>query len=1184
MKKILYLFILAPLLVLAQSADQNYVKKIIYKQATNVLIPAPTAQQANVNITYLDGLGRPIQNIAVGQSANATNIVTPITYDDFGRQDKDYLPVAVSTTSLDFTANSTIISAVSNYYSALNGSEGAYPYSEKRFESSPLNRVMEQAAPGYDWSMDNPDKHTVRFTYATNDTGEVKLFKANAIWNASTGLYNVSLINGNGTTSYNNNELYKIATKDENWKNGDNSNNTTEEFKDKEGRVVLKRNYNNNQAHDTYYVYDQYGNLSFVFPPKAEGNITTEILNGLCYQYKYDSRNRLVEKKLPGKQWEFIVYDKLDRVVATGPALAPFNNLIAQSKQGWMITKYDVFNRVILTAWKEFSSRVALQTIYNGATVFNETKSINPVTVNNIAFRYTNNVEPKTGYHVLTVNYYDNYDYVGAPANYIVTLDGLNQCYYNNSTQKPKGLPTGSWVRVLENSTDTKAEISYTLYDKKARPVKSYTTNHLNGYTSAEIKLDFVGKTLYTITKHKKDGVAVTPIIEIREDFTYSAQDRLLTHTHKIGSLPTQLLAANEYDALGQLIRKNVGGIDVSGNASLQKVDYSYNIRGWLKSINDVNELNPSTDPTDLSAFKINYNEVQNSLGAIIKPLYNGNISETFWKTDSDNTSRNYGYQYDNLNRLTAAIYQKANIATNAYNETLSYDKNGNIMHLNRTGHYDTTTGMEYPIDELTYSYKPSSNILNSVVDQTNSTIGFKDGATSGTDYEYDANGNMITDNNKNIDEISYNHLNLPTKIKFNIAGQNEINYLYNALGVKVAKTVNSYTIFGQPLTNLTNYVGSFQYLNNELQFFPIAEGYVSVTDGDKFNYVYNYTDHLGNIRLSYTKENDELKILEENHYYPFGLKHSYNLDTRKYHSRTNSAVPVTIAVDRSNYQYKYNGKEYQDELNLNLYDYGARNYDPAMGRWMNIDPKAELSRKWSPYNYCYSNPIFFVDPDGMDPIDNDDLNITGTQASAAKSELQKSVGSDITLNIGSSGAVNYTRNVSGPLTESAQQIANVIDDHFITVNVSAENTDTASNGSQYVGGAYMGNTVKDALTQTFQVNTFQEVNPEILGKASDYYGTPGADIKHELMESYIGGTMAKKSGIVSGDSNTPGSTYLAAHTAAEAVAPQSDIYVENLDKNGNNSGDKLYKTGSQTNFVQEGTRAPLILSTYPKR
>ena len=184
---------------------------------------------------------------------------------------------------------------------------------------------------------------------------------------------------------------------------------------------------------------------------------------------------------------------------------------------------------------------------------------------------------------------------------------------------------------------------------------------------------------------------------------------------------------------------------------------------------------------------------------------------------------------------------------------------------------------------------------------------------------------------------------------------------------------------------------GGFQYKDSHLQFFPHAEGYVNasvielicmtcrpaaISYTTSYDYVFNYTDHLGNIRLSYTVDpvNGDLKVLEENHYYPFGLKHTnYNSDVLLYSKNslgTKSLRFMPPVVVEPSYNYKYNGKEYQDELGLNMYDYGARNYDPAIGRWMNIDPLAENSRRWTPYNYAYNNPMFFVDPDGMQADD----------------------------------------------------------------------------------------------------------------------------------------------------------------------------------------------------------------------
>jgi RHS repeat-associated protein len=678
----------------------------------------------------------------------------------------------------------------------------------------------------------------------------------------------------------------------------------------------------------------------------------------------------------------------------TGPARPPFAHL---SKDGWLFTKYDDFDRVVMTGFIALPSSQTITTEIrkekqderNAQTSnFNETRlasgttpAATPGAANNPIHSYSNLSLPTSGYYVLSINYYDDYSYTGAPT--VPQTVGDGEVVFFNNTEKPKGLPTGKWTRVLANTTtqaSAKKELSYTFYDYKSRPIRTYVTNNLSttSYIQTDVKYDFEGKILETITRHKPSSDVAE--ITIRDYFTYSEQGRLLTHSNKVNNNSIQLLADNTYNELGQLIGKKVG--NTVGSTPLQEVDYYYNIRGWLKSINDIAELG-----TDLFAFKLNYNEVENETNYEGKALYNGNIAETYWRTGKDDVKRKYGYFYDDLNRLTNAVYQRPNssgigVVTNAYNESLTYDKNGNIISLQRNGDIEEIAPA-LEIDDLDYVYRANTNELIKVTDNlTTSPSGFNDRANNAEEYGYDAHGNMTRDDNKGITEIKYNHLNLPIKITFGTQG--EIAYVYNAEGKKLEKTV---TQTGSTAVT-TKYLDGFQYVDNVLQFFPHAEGYVK-KNGNNYNYVFNYTDHLGNVRLSYSDldkdgvlEQEERVvtvatdgsgnateffvscIVEENNYYPFGLKHSgYNEG----------------GFEASKYKYKYNGKELQDELGLNVYDYGARFYDPAIGRWMNVDPLAEKHPDYSPYVYCANNPVLYVDPDGRDWVISQSVRPDGT-------------------------------------------------------------------------------------------------------------------------------------------------------------------------------------------------------------
>ena len=908
-------------------------------------------------VQRLDGNEATIDEILQGNVGK--DIVTHIDYDEFGRQAKDYLSYAETTN--DGLYRTDALSGTNNYYGTPKYDNTQNPYSQKLFENSPLNRILEQTAPGSDWELgsiydtnNHSDGHTIKFTSSTNtSTTEVRLYQVNLDASYTPTLALSTLNSG----YYGIGELYKSIIKDENWKSTQTNlkDYTTEEFKDKQGRVLLKRTYNDNAEHDTYYVYDDYGNLTYVLPPKMDAttnSISTinNQLDDLGYQYTYDKRNRLIEKQIPGKGKEYIVYNLTDQPVLTQDKIQDNNNQ-------WLFTKYDAFGRLAYSGIKDVDkSRVDFQTLADNPSSYDQyvTKQSNYQTLGGVKLYYSNFAIPTTMTEITIINYYDNYDFLGSENITVPTTTSYGAAITTNT----KGLVTGSKVKVL---TTNDWITTVTAYDEYNRAVWVYTKNdYLGTVDIIESQLkeetdDIRGLVHETTTTHQKSGINIITV----DEFTYDHTGRLLSQKQKINNQSKQMIVQNNYDDLGQLVSKNVGG-EVT-KIRLQNVDYKYNIRGWLKQINDVYNLG-----IDLFSFKINYNDTEIGTRSSFTPLYNGNISETIWRTANDISSektRGYAFEYDALNRIA---YADLGIkTTGSYNlgsgfdlSVDSYDKNGNIESL-----YRNSESPGDAMDDIRYTYDSGNKLLKVQELATTSfkDNGFKDGNTSGDDYDYDTNGNMTKDLNKGITSISYNHLNLPETITINNNPNiGIILYIYDATGVKLQKVVNN---TGESSVTITDYVGNYIYENDVLQFFNQPEGYVEPEDPTDyslgFNYIYQYKDHLGNVRLSYSDANNNgsievtsdpltTEIIEENNYYPFGLKHKgYN---------TNIV---------SEHKWKYNGKELQDELDLNWYDLGARNLDHALGRFMNIDPRAEDYNFQSVYAFANNNPVRFVDING---------------------------------------------------------------------------------------------------------------------------------------------------------------------------------------------------------------------------
>ena len=381
---------------------------------------------------------------------------------------------------------------------------------------------------------------------------------------------------------------------------------------------------------------------------------------------------------------------------------------------------------------------------------------------NSSAFFYTTDQAfPKDGdIEIYTTNYYDSHDFDG---------DGTDEINYQSTndytdTTYPyvRGKATGSKVAVLpedENAAPTIYLDSYLFYDKFSRVVQTQSDHHLRGRDVVWNDYNFVGWLLKTKREHAAVVEGENKSVTIRERYIYDHIGRLKNTYHQINNEAEQLICEKVYNERDELSLKRLG-VNPSTDGALQNVNYSYNIRKWLTAINDLDNLG-----NDLFAMNLKYTEnIANNFNNAVN--YNGNITAIEWRHSTEANSRIYSYEYDDLNRLTTAVYGERNGATNLnknrYNSAYTYDANGNILTLERNGFRAGSYGR---IDDMLYNYTADGR-LEQIEETSERGIGFKSAAANGiAQYQYDANGNMTQDDHKEI-VVEYNYLNLPTKVE----------------------------------------------------------------------------------------------------------------------------------------------------------------------------------------------------------------------------------------------------------------------------------------------------------------------------------------------------------------------------------------------------------------------------------
>lgn len=770
------------------------------------------------------------------------------------------------------------------------------------------------------------------------------------------------------------------------------------------GKEVFTVSYTNSEYHYTLFYYDQAGNLVKTVPPAGVvidrsaawiNSVKTARATGKnrvpahkkVTHYRYNTLNKLLEQQTPDGGITRFWYDKLGRLVLSRNAeqfpLRRYNYVF-----------YDALGRVYETGELRTSSVLRdsfvrrpdyLRSVFSGARL--SCREIVRTT----------------------------YDIPYTPlAQLVLSARNLrNRVAWTATYNNAKDLQDGRHV--------TASFYSYDIHGNVDTLVQDYRTGGMadagNRFKKIVYKYDLISGNVKQVAYQPSQADA------FYHRYTYDAENMLINVETSRDSVYWENDAYYSYYRHGSLARV------VLGQQQVQGVDYAYTLQGWLKGVNATHLGSPTTDmgrdgaagsqvARDVAGYALYYYGIRDykSIANVVpfasigntgfRPLFNGNISASSQYIKTLGESLLSLYSYDQLNRLKRmqvkrGLHPTANawepVTIEDFKEDITYDEDGNIQTYARNGS-PTYANRPLAMDNLTYIYKPGKNQLDFIADTVNSSnydIDIDNQYVG--NYVYDTLGNLVKDRASGIDTIMWNRYGKVASIVK--AGGDTISYTYDASANRISKIVNGVQTWyvrdasGNVMSVYAsgdNAVNSGNLTQTEVSLYGSKRLGVSILNTNVQNVVHSetlglrglgvgttrnfirgrklfeFSNHLGNVLATVSDKKTGVSsdsttvsyfqsdVVSAQEYYPYGMR-----------------MPGR-GTNSDKYRYGFNGKENDNEIKGegNSLDFGARVYDPRIGRFLSLDPKSKEYPDWSPYVYAFDNPIRLIDDNGEGPRD----------------------------------------------------------------------------------------------------------------------------------------------------------------------------------------------------------------------